>query len=58
MLMLEICGTTRQWYTCRMRVPAVAGQLSAAGTAGAKQQYGGCNPQEVKVYAIRRVRAA
>ena len=29
---------------------AVVGQLSAAGTAGTKQQYDGCNPQEVKVY--------
>ena len=31
-------------------VSAAAGQLSAAGTAGTKQQYGGCNPHEVKVY--------
>ena len=31
-------------------VSAAARQLSAAGTTGTKQQYGGCNPQEVKVY--------
>ena len=31
-------------------VSAAAGQLSAAGTTGTKQQYGGCDPQEVKVY--------
>jgi hypothetical protein len=31
-------------------VSTAAGQLSAAGTVGTKQQYGGCNPQEVKVY--------
>ena len=31
-------------------VSAAATQLSAAGTTGTKQQYGGCNPQEVKVY--------
>ena len=33
-----------------MRASAAAGQLSAAGTTGTKQQYGGCDPQEVKVY--------
>jgi hypothetical protein len=32
-----------------MRASAAAGQLSAAGTTGTKQQYGGCDPQEVKV---------
>ena len=31
-------------------VLAAAGQLSAADTVNAKHQYGGCNPQEVKVY--------
>jgi hypothetical protein len=31
-------------------VSAAARQLSAAGATGTKQQYGGCNPQEVKVY--------
>jgi len=31
-------------------VSAAARQLSAAGTTDTKQQYGGCNPQEVKVY--------
>jgi hypothetical protein len=34
----------------RLLVSAAAGQLSAAGAANTKQQYGGCNPQEVKVY--------
>ena len=33
-----------------LRASAAAGQLSAAGTTGTKQQYGGCDPQEVKVY--------
>jgi hypothetical protein len=33
-----------------LRVSAAVGQLSATGTTGTKQQYGGCNPQEVKVY--------
>ena len=33
-----------------LRVSAAAGQLSAAGTTCTKQQYGGCNPHEVKVY--------
>ena len=32
-----------------MLVSAAAGQLSAASTTDTKQQYGGCNPQEVKV---------
>jgi hypothetical protein len=31
-------------------VSATSRQLSAAATTGTKQQYGGCNPQEVKVY--------
>ena len=31
-------------------VSAAARQLSAAGATGTKQQYSGCNPQEVKVY--------
>ena len=31
-------------------VSAAVGQLSATGVTGTKQQYGGCNPQEVKVY--------
>jgi hypothetical protein len=31
-------------------VSAATGQLSAASTTGTKQQYGGCDPQEVKVY--------
>ena len=31
-------------------VSAAIGQLSATGVTGTKQQYGGCNPQEVKVY--------
>ncbi len=31
-------------------VSAADRQLSATGTTGTKQQYGGCNPQEVKVY--------
>jgi hypothetical protein len=31
-------------------VSAASRQLSAAGTTGTKQQYGGCNPHEVKVY--------
>ena len=30
-------------------VSAAVGQLSATGITGTKQQYGGCNPQEVKV---------
>ena len=30
-------------------VSAAARQLSAAGATGTKQQYSGCNPQEVKV---------
>ena len=33
-----------------LRVSAADRQLSATGTTGTKQQYGGCNPQEVKVY--------
>jgi hypothetical protein len=33
-----------------MRASAAAGQLSAAGTTGTKQQYGGCDLLEVKVY--------
>ena len=36
-----------------LRVSAAAGQLSAAGTAGTKQQYGGCNAQEVKGRRLR-----
>ena len=32
-------------------VSAADRQLSATGTTGTKQQYGGCNPQEVKVYS-------
>ena len=31
-------------------VSAADRQLSATGTTGTKQQYSGCNPQEVKVY--------
>jgi len=31
-------------------VSAAVGQLSATGVTSTKQQYGGCNPQEVKVY--------
>ena len=31
-------------------VSAAAGHLSVASTTGTKQQYGGCDPQEVKVY--------
>jgi hypothetical protein len=31
-------------------VSVAAGQLSAASTTDTKQQYGGCDPQEVKVY--------
>jgi hypothetical protein len=31
-------------------VSATDRQLSATGTTDTKQQYGGCNPQEVKVY--------
>ena len=33
-----------------LRASAAAGQLSAAGTTGTKQQYGGCDLHEVKVY--------
>ena len=33
-----------------LRPSVAAGQLSAAGITGTKKQYGGCDPQEVKVY--------
>jgi hypothetical protein len=49
----EICGTTRRWYRILvlLLVSAAAKQLSVAGAACTKKQYGGCNPQEVKVYS-------